>query len=59
MSCPLNAEDPFEPSYDFVRGWIRGLVEVDHTRGDVGFEVAAQRCAAGRNGCEVTSADEY
>jgi len=42
-----------------VRGGIGRFVEIDDAGGDVGFEIASERCAACGDGCEVTGADEY
>lgn len=40
-----------------MTGRIGRFVEVDDTRGDVGFEVALVRSAPGVQWCEMTSAD--
>ena len=58
MTSLVHAENALDPGDDFMRGWIRGLVEVDDTRGDVGLQVSAVRVAADRYGCEVASADK-
>jgi hypothetical protein len=42
-----------------MAGWIGGFVKVDDTRGDVGFQVALEGCAAARDGREVPGSDEY
>jgi hypothetical protein len=39
----LHAEDALQPSDDFVRGRVRGLVEVDDAGFDVGLQVPLQR----------------
>jgi hypothetical protein len=31
MACLFDTEDSAEPGDDFVRGWIRGFVQVDYT----------------------------
>lgn len=36
----LDSEYPLDPRNNFVTGWIRGLVEIDDTGGDIGFEIA-------------------
>ena len=54
----VDAEDALDPGDDFVGGGIGGLVEVDHTRGDIGLEVTTVRIAADGDGCEVGGADE-
>ncbi len=38
--------------------WIRRLIEVNHTRADVGFEVAFEWGAATGDGSEMASPDE-
>ena len=30
MTCLVNLEDFLDPSYYFMGGWVRGLVQVDH-----------------------------
>lgn len=59
VSRLLDPQHALDPGDDFMGGWIRGLVEVDHAGGDVGFEVALERGATVWNGGEVTGADEY
>lgn len=59
MSGLLYSENALDPRNDFVTGWVRGLVKVDHAGRDVGFDVALQRRAATRDRSEVTSSDEY
>jgi hypothetical protein len=58
VTSALNTEHALEPGDDFVRGRVRGLVEVDDTRRDVGGQVAAERVATGGNRGEVTGADQ-
>jgi hypothetical protein len=58
VTSAVHAENALKPCDDFVGGGVGGLVEVDDTGGDVGFEIAAQWCASGGNRCEVTGADE-
>lgn len=58
VSSLLDAENAFDPGYDFVAGGIRGLVKVDDARADVGFDVAVQGGTADRNRSEMTGADK-
>jgi hypothetical protein len=53
VACLLDTEDPLEPGDNFVRRWIRRLVEVDDARLDVGCQLALQRGRAGGNGSEM------
>ena len=48
-----------DPSYDFVAGWIRGLVEINHTGADIGLQVARIGRASLGNRCEMSGADKY
>ena len=59
MACSVDAEYALQPCDDFVRGWVGGFIEVDDAGGDVGFEIAAERCAAGWDWGEVAGSDEY
>jgi hypothetical protein len=58
VTSALDTEHALQPCDDFVRGGVRGLVEVDDARGDVGGQVAAERVATGRDRCEVTGTDQ-
>ena len=58
VTSALNAEHALEPGDDFVRGRVRGLVEVDDTGRNVGGQVAAERVATSGNRGEVTGADQ-
>jgi hypothetical protein len=57
--CNNSPQNPLNPRDDFMTGWIRGLIKVNDTRTDVGFEITLQRSAAIRNGCEMPGAYEY
>jgi hypothetical protein len=48
-----------DPSYDFVAGRVGGLVEINHTGADIGFQVARIGRASLRNRCEMGGADKY
>jgi hypothetical protein len=39
VSSLINSENLLDPCDDFVRGRIRGFIEVDYARANVGFEV--------------------
>lgn len=52
-------KNPLDPCHHFVARRVRRLVQVDHTRADVGLEVAAQRRAAVGNGREVAGTDQH
>jgi hypothetical protein len=54
----LNTEHALDPGDDFVGRWVRWLVEVDNTGGNVGLEVSLKWCASVWNWCEMSSADE-
>jgi hypothetical protein len=58
VTSALNTEHALEPGDDFVRGRVRGLVEVDDTGRNVGGQVAAERVATSGNRGEVTGADQ-
>lgn len=57
MARFFNTEDSFDPRYDFVRGGIRGLVEVDDAVGDVVLEGTGEGGGSGGNGRVVACAD--
>ena len=59
MPGALDTQHALKPSDDFVRGGVRGFVEVDDARGDVLFEFAAEGRAARGYGGEVAGPDEY
>jgi hypothetical protein len=52
-------QDALDPSYDFMTRRVGGLVEIDHTRADVRFEVASMRCASVGNWSIVGGANEH
>jgi hypothetical protein len=54
----LNSEHALDPSNDFVRGWVGGLVKVNDTGADVGLQVALEWSATVWNWGEVTSTDK-
>lgn len=58
MTRAVDAENALQPCDDLVGGWVRRLVEIDDTGGDVLLEVTAERGAAGGDGCEVAGAYE-
>lgn len=39
MTSLFNPEYLLDPRDDFVRGWIRGLIEIDYARANVRFKV--------------------
>lgn len=51
-------QNPLHPSNHFMTGWVRRLVEVDHSRVDVRLQVTFQRRTTGGNWREMTSPDE-
>jgi hypothetical protein len=58
VSSTLNTEHALQPCDNFVGRWVRGLVKVDDTGGDVGGQVAAERVATSGNRGEVTGTDQ-
>lgn len=52
-------QDALDPCYNFVTGRVGGLVEINHTRANVGFEIASIRCTSMRNWSEVRRANKH
>lgn len=52
-------EHPLHPRYDLMTGRVRGFVEVDDTRGNVGFKVALERGATAWNWNEMAGSHEH
>jgi hypothetical protein len=52
-------EDALHPRDNLVGRRVGGLVQVDNTRADVGLEVTLQGRSTGRDGSEVTGANEH
>ena len=46
---PRIPEHPLYPRHNLMAGRIRGLVKIYDAGGDVGFEVALERCATAWN----------
>jgi hypothetical protein len=52
------SKNALDPGDDLVTGRVRGLVEINDTRADVGLEVALERRAAIGDGGKVTSSNQ-
>ena len=55
----LIPQHALNPRHDFVRRWVRGLVEVDDTRANVRLDVSRQRRASLGNGRVMRSAYKH
>jgi hypothetical protein len=55
----LYAKHSLDPRDDFMAGRVRGLVEIDDSRGDVGLEIALVGSASTRYWGEVAGTNEY
>jgi len=53
-----SPQDTLDPGDDFMTGWVGRLVEIDHTRGNVGFDVALERGASIWDWSEVASSNK-
>lgn len=52
-------QNPFHPSHNFMTGWVRGLIEINDTRTDVGFEIALEGRTASGDRCEMAAPNEH
>lgn len=52
-------EDALHPRDNLMGRGVGRLVQVDHARADVGLQVTLQGRSTGRDGGEVTGADEH
>jgi len=50
-------EDTLDPSDDFVRGWVAGLVEIYDTGLEIGLDISLERGTSVGNGSEMSSSD--
>lgn len=56
LLCP---EDPLDPCDDLVAGGVGGLIKIDHTRANVGLQVAFMWSTSHRNGGVVSSPNKH